>query len=120
MFASISSVKACMNSSPCAVIVDLDETIFNPLDKWRQHISSEMNLDFSVEDIERAGGLDNYFINHPRYNEFLEIVERLRADERLYHQLPLIEGTAKAISQIQRIHNLQICAYLTARPATTI
>jgi len=111
---------ANIDNKKCIVILDLDETIFNPLEKWRKHLVNNLGVDFSVSDVEKSGGLDSLFESTPRYAEFTEIAERYRANPELYLDLPLIEGAVSSIQKIEADPDLIVGGYLTARPKNII
>jgi len=54
----------------CGIILDIDETVLNPLPLYHRDVNAEMSLTLTVEEIEEAGGLDGVFKNHPRCQEF--------------------------------------------------
>jgi hypothetical protein len=106
-----------METSRCTAILDIDETILNPLYRYRDQINEAMGMSLSVREIERSGGLDNYFRNSPRYLEFHGIAQRLRSDEEFNSDLPAIEGAVDGVSRLGQIEGLCLGCYLTTRPA---
>lgn len=108
------------NETKCSVIVDLDETVFNPLFKWQEQIKARLGVSMTVEDIEDAGSLDNYFAHSSKYDEFVDIAQELRSDNALYTDVPLIEGAANGLDKINHLQHVYLAAYLTARPMSVI
>lgn len=113
---SLVAVKQRMKASPCTAVLDIDETILNPLYRYRERINEAMGISLSVREIERSGGLDNYFRNSPRYSEFHGIAQKLRSDEEFNSGLPAIVGAADGVSRLNQIEGLCLGCYLTTRP----
>ena len=100
----------------CVVFLDVDETLLNPLYRWRERLSEAMGLQLSVEAIEMAGGLDNLFHGDPRHDEFAKIAENLREDEAFNSNLPRVDGAALGVARLMQL-GVTVGGYLTGRPA---
>jgi hypothetical protein len=114
--AGVESVVKRLRGSRCGIILDIDETLLNPLPLYHRGVNAEMNLTLTVQEIEEAGGLDGVFKNHPRYQEFKLFADRCRGDDIFNSDVPLIEGAIAGINKLQEIPGLVIGAYLTTRP----
>jgi hypothetical protein len=75
-----------------------------------------MKLDLSIQQIEYNGGLDNLFRDNPRYHEFTQIAESLRADEEFNTDLPPVDGALEGVQKLLDNPFLCIGGYLTTRP----
>ena len=106
-----------LRESRCCIVLDIDETLLNPLPLYHRDVNAGMNLTLTVQEIEEAGGLDGVFKDHLRCQEFRHIADRLRSDEVFNSDVPLIEGAVSGVSELQRLPGSVIGAYLTTRPA---
>jgi hypothetical protein len=99
------------------VVLDIDETLLNPLHKWTTHIKTNMGLDIlTVQQVEYSGGLDGVFYASPRYPEFKVLIDYMRASEELNSDLHVIEGAVEGVQKLLDIPGLDIAGYLTTRP----
>lgn len=108
--------NAISKDNQCLLLLDIDETLLNPLNKYQRIINRELNLSTTVNDIEQAGGLDNLYIHTPVYEKFKLLVDELRSDNDFNSNLPCIEGAIEGINTIRRNPSIYIGAYLTTRP----
>lgn len=76
-----------------------------------------MRKSFSVRDIEKAGSMDNYFIHTNYYKDFIKLAEKLRSDEKVYKDLPVVQGARYGVNNLSNISMLKLVAYLSARPS---
>src|SRR5436190_18155166 len=101
---------------PFNVVLDIDETLLNPLDLYRRKINAEVKGGITVEDIVFAGGLDALFEFHPRRVEMMAIVERLRADVGFNSDIPVLDNSVHGVKRLLSLPNIFLGAYLTTRP----
>ncbi|MBC2696574.1 MAG: hypothetical protein HF982_15120 [Desulfobacteraceae bacterium] len=113
---SIHGLRKGLTTSLNHILIDLDETIFNPLYNWQLFVQEALSVHFTVKDIEMAGSMDNYFLNTPLYDEFVLVAEKLRKNDTLYKNVPLVDGALAAVKQLNRHSKLKILGYLSARP----
>lgn len=113
---SIDTVTKRLDGASCAVLLDIDETLLNPLPLYHRDVNAAMGLAVSVAEIEAAGGLDGLFKGHPRYAEFRRIADQLRADPMFNSDVPLIDGALGGVKELEATPGLVIGAYLTTRP----
>jgi len=102
------------------ILLDIDETIFNPLNNWRILVQNALPVQFSVNDIEIAGSMDNYFLNTQIYDDFISVANELRRTNELYKNTPLIDGAKKAINTLAQHQQFVILGYLSARPISVL
>lgn len=103
--------------SRCGIVLDIDETILNPLPLYHERINEAMSLQITVKQIEEAGGLDGFFKNDSRYNEFKRIADFLRADPTFNSDVPLVEGAREGVAALGSTAGVVVAAYLTTRPS---
>lgn len=100
--------------------LDVDETLLNPLEKYKEIINTKLGVNISVKDIEISGGLDNFFRASPIYDEFCKLADSLRASSEFNSGLPTIEGSVECLSKILELPNIVHVFYLTTRPHSVL
>lgn len=115
--AILNIIKKRIRNSKCAVMLDIDETLLNPISLYQKRINDELGLKITVTQIEESGGLDFLSKNRPVYSKLKEVATKLRCDENFNSDLPIIEGSQKGINDLLSIQNLAIGGYLTTRPS---
>lgn len=107
-------------STNCMVMLDIDETLLDPLSKWQQELSLGLGVQFTVEDIKMVGGVDPLFQSTPQYSEFVELANKLRGSHHFNSNLPTIDGALPGVTAIRSMPDVSILAYLTTRPEKVI
>jgi hypothetical protein len=102
------------------VVLDIDETLLNPLEKYKTVLNTFLGVQISVRDIELNGGLDNLFCNLSIYNEFCKIADNLRASSEFNSDLPAIDNSVEYLQKILNITNVISLFYLTTRPDSVL
>lgn len=110
------AIRKRMLHCRCTLMLDIDETLLNPLYRWQEHVNARMGVSLTMQQIEQSGGLDNVFRASAGYSAFCELAEELRANENFNTALPCIEGAQEGIQKLLRVPFLCIGGYLTTRP----
>jgi len=99
-----------------ALVLDIDETLLNPLEKYKTILNKTLGTQITIKDIEVNGGLDNLFRTFPFYDKFCEIADKLRESSEFNSELPTIEGSVEYLRKIMSFPSLVHLLYLTTRP----
>ncbi|MDP1624676.1 MAG: hypothetical protein Q8L64_02795, partial [bacterium] len=59
------------------VVLDIDGTILNPVQIWRNWINTQTRMTVTADDIEKAGNVSNYFKEINRYEEVKDKIDQL-------------------------------------------
>lgn len=103
-------------ASDVCLVVDIDETLLNPLARWAERINDRFGWDIDLSQVEQAGGWDNYMMDRPDYATFAAFADYLRADPEFNSGLDPIEGAADALRTLCALPNVRLGCYLTTRP----
>lgn len=109
------SVSGASPAEVC-LVVDIDETLLNPLARWTQKINERFGWSIEVPQVEVAGGFDNLLKDHPDYATFSEFADFLRADPEMNSGLDTIDGALDALTSLCGLPRVRIVCYLTTRP----
>lgn len=107
-------------ASDVCLVVDIDETILNPLARWAERINCHFGLNIDVAQVERAGGWDNFMMDRPEYATFAVFADFLRADPEFNLGLDPIDGAADALRTLCELPNVRLGCYLTTRPTQVV
>jgi hypothetical protein len=107
-------------SSDVCLVVDIDETILNPLARWAERINQHLGLNIDLAQVERAGGWDNFMMDRPEYATFAVFADSLRADPDFNSGLDPIDGAADALRTLCQLPNVRLGCYLTTRPTGVV
>jgi hypothetical protein len=105
------------NSSGVCLVVDIDETLLNPLPRWAERVNSHFGWNIELSQVEPAGGWDNYLEKHPDYSTFAVFADTLRADPEFNFGLDPIDGAVDALKILGELPGVRVGCYLTTRPA---
>jgi len=100
----------------CALVLDVDETLLNPLERWRDAVARDFHLELTVDEIEAAGGLDPMLRYRSDYVDFVALANRLRGDLAFNSDLPAVEGALDGVRALERLSKVKVAFYLTTRP----
>lgn len=105
------------NPSGVFLVVDVDETLLNPLNRWAERVNDRFGWQIEVAQVEKAGSWDNLMVDHPDYDTFSTFADFLRADPDFNYGLEPVEGALDALGDICNLPNVKLGCYLTTRPA---
>ncbi|GLY02793.1 MULTISPECIES: hypothetical protein [Actinoplanes] len=107
------------DATPAGVnlVVDIDETLLNPLPRWAERVNRRFGWDIASSQVEPAGGWDNYLAAHPDYPAFSVFADTLRADPEFNSGLDPIDGAVEALTSLGDLPGVRVGCYLTTRPA---
>jgi len=103
-------------SSDVCLVVDVDETLLNPLPRWAERVNDRFGWDVDLSQVELAGGWDNLLAEHPDYDAFSTFADFLRADPEFNTGLDPIAGALDAMGVLCGLPRVRIGCYLTTRP----
>jgi hypothetical protein len=106
-----------VTSSDACLVVDIDETLLNPLPRWAERVNSHFGWHIELSKVEPAGGWDNYLEKHPDYPRFSVFADALRADPEFNFGLDPIDGAVEALKSLGDLPGVRVGCYLTTRPA---
>lgn len=105
------------NASGVYLVVDVDETLLNPLTRWAERVNDRFGWHIEVAQVETAGSWDNLMVDHPDYDAFSTFADFLRADPDFNYGLDPVEGALDALGGLCDLPNVTLGCYLTTRPA---
>lgn len=106
-----------ISSDQVCLVVDIDETLINPLPRWRERVNGHFGWNIEQWQVELAGGWDNVLIDHPDYGLFSTFADALRGDPEFNFGLDPIDGARDAMENLSNLPNVNVGCYLTTRPA---
>lgn len=104
------------DASGVYLVVDVDETLLNPLARWAERVNDRFGWHIEVAQVEMAGSWDNLMIDHPQYDAFSTFADFLRADPDFNYGLDPVDGALDALENLCGLPNVTLGCYLTTRP----
>jgi hypothetical protein len=101
---------------PPKFIVDIDETLLNPLNSWIKYVREKSGFDLSISEVEEFGGIQKLLIQKGMNERDIEELDKFRSDPELNKNLQPIPMAIEMLSETLALTNGKVSFYLTARP----
>lgn len=99
-----------------SLVLDIDETIINPLHSWAKFIEKNLELKPTIEELTRIGSVQEYVVSQGVPKEHAKILEYFRSSSEFNAQLPSVDGALSGVNEVLSGGNILFSGYLTARP----
>ena len=103
------------NKKTNILILDIDETLLNPIPSWIKYVKKNLNILLSESEAEEKGGIQKALIHRGISWKDIEKINKLKINTSLNSNLPLVKDADLAIKKIIKFHDIKFHSYLTAR-----